>query len=370
MLRPLFALVAALALLAAACGSDSNEASTATQATPAVTSQAAAPATSAPAAAATADPRTISGEVVVYTSRAESLFKPVVDAFTKEYPNIRVRSLSGDNAALATRILEERGRPQADVLVNSDSLTMMDMAAQGAFEPNPSRAVAAVPVRYRAEDGSWVSLTLRTRVIMYNTNLVKPEELPRSMLELTEAKWRNQVGSADSRNGAMMAQIVVMRRLLGEQRTEQWVKGLVDNGTKFFSGHTDVRKAVGSGELKLGLVNHYYYFLSKAEGAPVGIIYPDQAQGGMGLIYNSTNIGIVKNNPNKETTRLFVDWMLSPTAQKLFAEANYEYPVTPNVALAAGVEPLDKFRLVDTPLIEMFRDLPAGRALAQKAGLP
>jgi iron(III) transport system substrate-binding protein len=361
------ALLIGLALFVAACGSNSTESSSTSRETPAVTSQAAGAA--APIQAA-ADPRSVSGDLVIYTSRSESLFKLVVDAFTKEHPNIRVRTLTGENGALAARILEERSRPQADVLINSDSLTMMDMAAQGAFEANTSETVRAVPVRYRAEDGSWVALTLRSRVIMYNTNLVKPEELPKSVLDLTDARWRNQVGSADSRNGAMMAQIVVMRRILGQDRTEQWVEGLVDNGTKFFGGHTDVRKAVGAGELKLGLVNHYYYFLSKAEGAPVGIIYPDQAQGQMGMVYNSTNIGIVKNNPNKETARIFVNWMLSPAAQKIFAEGNFEYPIIPNVALAPGVEPLDKFRLVETPLIDMFKDLPAGRALAQDAGLP
>src|SRR5690606_4051178 len=110
-----------------------------------------------------------------------------------------------------------------------------------------------------------VALTLRPRVIMYNTDLVTPEEAPTTMMDLTDPKWKGQIGAADSRNGAMVAQLVAMRHLLGEEAMTAFVQGLVANDTQWFGGHTDVRKAVGAGELAVGLVNHYYYHLSKAE---------------------------------------------------------------------------------------------------------
>lgn len=309
-----------------------------------------------------------SGELVVYTSRAESLFKPVLEEFNKAYSNIKVTMLTGNNGALAAKLLEERTNPQADVLINSDNLTMASLAAQGIFEPNDSQAVAAVPTEYRAEDGSWAALTLRPRVIMYNTNMLKPEDLPKSMMDLADPKWKGKIGAADSTNGAMMAQLVVMRNLLGEQQTEAFVKGLVANDTKFFGGHTEVRKAVGAGEFPLGLVNHYYYYLSKAEGAPVGIIYPDQD--GMGLIVNSTNAGIVKGNRNPALAKLFVDFMLSPAGQKVYAEKNFEYPIVPGVELAEGVPPLSDFKQANVSLKLMWEELEPTKALAQKAGLP
>ncbi len=304
----------------------------------------------------------------MYTSRSESLFKPVVDAFQKAHPDIRVTLLSGSNGALAARLLEEAANPQADVLVNSDILTMVDLVKKGAFQSNASQKVAAVPAAYRAADGSWTALTLRSRVIMYNTNLVKSEEAPRSVFELTDARWKDQVGSADGTNGALMANLAVMRSFFGEERTEEFVRGLVVNGTKFFGGHTEVRKAVGAGELKLGWVNHYYYHLSKAEGAPVGIVYPDQDD--LGMVVNSTNAGIIRGAKNPQAAQLFVDFLLSAEGQRVFAEANFEHPVVAGVPLAAGVEPLDSFKRAAGTLTEMYDDLAPTRAMAQRAGLP
>ena len=306
--------------------------------------------------------------VVVYTSRSEALFKPVVDAFNKTHPEIKVTLLSGSNGQLAARLLEESANPQADVLVNSDVLNMVDLASKGVFQPNPSKVVAAVPSEYRAEDGAWAALTLRPRVIMYNTNLVKPEEVPQSVFGLTDPKWKDQVGSADSTNGALMANLAVMRSIFGEAKTSEFVQALVGNGTKFFGGHTEVRKAVGAGELKLGWVNHYYYYLSKAEGAPVGIVYPDMKDAG--LIVNSTNVGIIKGAKNESAARIFVDFLLSAEGQRVFAEANFEYPVVPGVALAKGVEPLDSLKRADVTMKAMYDDLGPTRAMAQQAGLP
>ena len=370
----LMTLIISVTLIAACGGQPAATPPTAAPAEPtaapttAPTEPTAAP--TAPTAAPTEPAAMPKGEVVVYTSRAEALFKPVIEAFNAAYPDIKVTVLNGSNSELAARILEERANPKADVLINSDILTMENLAVEGVFAPNNSPAVMAVPADYRADDGSWVALTLRARVIMYNTDLVSPEELPKKMVDLADPKWKDVIGSANSTNGAMMAQLVIMRNQLGEPATEAFIQGLLENNAQFFGGHTDVRKAVGAGELKLGLVNHYYYHLSKAEGAPVGIIYPDQEDGGLGLMVNSTNAGIIKGGPNPEMARIFVDFMLSPAGQKIYAERNYEYPIVPGVPLAEGVAPLDSFRLNPFPLKTLRDELEPTRALIQKVGMP
>jgi iron(III) transport system substrate-binding protein len=320
--------------------------------------------------AAPAEAASIGGELVVYTARAEALFKPVIDAFNQVHPEIKVTMLSGKNGELAAKLLEERANPQADLLVNTDILIMESLDAEGIFEANSSPAVMTVPEDYRAANGSWVSLTLRTRIIMYNTDLVKAEEAPTSVFDLIDPKWKGQIGAGDSTNGAMVANLVAIRHLLGEEKMVELVQGLVANETQFFGSHTDVRKAVGAGELKLGFVNHYYYHLSKAEGAPVAAIYPDQGEGQMGLVLNSTNAGVVQGAPHADLARLFIDFMLSPEGQKLYAELNYEYPVMPGVALAEDVPPLEQFKLADVSLKTMWNELTPAKDAVQAAGLP
>src|SRR5690606_27870855 len=141
------------------------------------------------------------------------------------------------------------------------------------------------------------------------------------------------------RHGAMVAQLVAIRHLLDEAAMTAFVQGLGANYTQWFGGHTDVRKAVGAGELAIGLVYHYYYPLSQAEGAPVAAVYPDQEEGGLGLIVNSTNAGIIEGARHPELAKRFIDFMLSPDGQKVYADLNFEYPVTPGVETAAGVPP-------------------------------
>lgn len=312
----------------------------------------------------------LSGKLVLYTTRAESLIKPVTDAFKQANPGVDVVLLTGANAELAARMLEERASPQADFFINTDIISMASLAEQGLFSPNTLPSAMSVPEEYRAEDGTWIALTLRARVIMYNTNLVKQEDLPDSVFDLMDPKWKGQVGSSNSTNGSMQGQIVAMRHLLGEQKTEEFIKGLVANDTKFYGGHTDVRKAVGTGELKLGLVNHYYYQLSKAEGAPVGVVYPDQGEGDTGLLVNSTNGAIVKGGPNPVVAQAFLDYLLTKDGQKLFAELNYEYPILKEVPLAEGVQPLDQFRLADITLKTLGAGIEPSKALMESAGLP
>jgi iron(III) transport system substrate-binding protein len=378
-LRPA-ALLLVLALLLTACDPAAGTAGTGT-ATQVPTSTIAVEASPDPQAGTTpeaeADPEpepeytaVAGGDLVLYTTRAESLIKPVVEAFEKQNPGIKMVFLTGSNSQLGAKLLEERNNPRADIFINTDNIAMSALAAEGLFDDNESAAVKSVPQEYRAADGTWVGLTLRPRVIMYNTNLVKPEELPTSVFDLTDPKWKGQVGAADSTNGSMQAQIVAVRALLGESKAEEWVRGLVANDTQFFGGHTDVRKAVGAGELKLGLVNHYYYHLSKAEGAPVGIVYPDQSDGQMGLLVNSTNAAVIEGAQHEDTAEKFVDFLLSPEGQELFAKLNYEYPVVPDVPLAEGVEPLDHYRLANIDLKTLYDEIEPTRELMERAGMP
>lgn len=306
------------------------------------------------------------GPLTIYTSRTDALFKPVIEAFNRKYPAIKVDVLSGDNGPLIAKIREEGLNPRADVYVNTDILTML--ASTSLFQPNPSAVVAAFPAEYRAADGSWLALTLRPRVLMYNTNLVKPEELPKSIFELSDPKWRGQVASTNSASGALMANLVVLRKLYGDARVSALIKGMVANQTQWTgSSHTAVRNAVGRGEAKLGWVNHYYYHLSKAEGQPVGLHYLDEADG---LIVNTANAGIIKGASNTVRARVFIDFLAGPEGQAIFAERNFEYPISPGVALAAGVTPLGERAFAAVKLIELAEQLEPTRALAQAAGLP
>jgi iron(III) transport system substrate-binding protein len=312
----------------------------------------------------------LSGPLVIYSARSEPLIQPVLDAFQAEYPAVEIRIKSGNNSELANALLEERNNPQADVFITTELLTVQSLNQEGVFHTYRSPASASLPEGFTGPDDGWTGLTRRARVIMYNTDLVPAGEAPDSIFDLADPKWRGQIAAAGSANGSMQAQIAAMRQLIGEEETEAWLRDLLANEVTFFGGHTDVREAVGAGEFKLGLVNHYYYHLQEEEGSPVGIVYPDQGEGQIGLFTNATAIGIVEGGGNPDAAQALVDFLLTPQGQELFARLNFEYPLVEGVALHPDVAPLDEFRLAEVDIAAAALDLDATFDLMERVNLP
>jgi iron(III) transport system substrate-binding protein len=314
----------------------------------------------------------LEGDLILYSGRVENLIQPVIDAFEAENPDIDVALRTGDNAGLAATLIEEAeaGQPRADVFLTTDMIIMEALAEAGVLAAYEPEGVEAVDEAYRDPDALWTGLTKRARVIMYNTDLVDEAEAPASILDLADPAWRGRVASAGSANASFVAHVAALRQLLGEEETEAWLQGLIDNETQFFGGHTDVRRAVGAGEFAVGLVNHYYYQLEAAEGSPVAVVYPDQGAGGMGVVVNATAVGVVEGGPNPELARRFVDFLLTAEAQELFAELNYEYPVVDGVPLHEGVQPLTDLTLADVSMPALIDEREATVELLQAVGTP
>ena len=329
-----------------------------------------APATEVSTQASAAETGDISGDLVIYSGRTEPLLQPVIDAFKAEYPNVNVLLKAGSNSELANALIEEQANPQADVFITTELFTVQSLAQESVFQSYMPMGADQLPSEFLGENNLWTGLTRRARVIIYNADLVSEEELPTSIFDLTDPKWQGQIAAAGSTNGSMQAQIAAMRQLMGEEETEAWLNGLIANEVTFFGGHTDVRKAVGTGEFKLGLVNHYYYYLQKAEGSNVGIIFPDQGEGQIGLITNVTAAAVVNGASHQPAAQAFMDFLVSPEGQKLFAEQNYEYPLVPGVELHGDVQPLADFRFADVDVVQASQDFESTFGLMEKVALP
>jgi iron(III) transport system substrate-binding protein len=316
------------------------------------------------------EPVNPTGKLVVYSGRSEPLIQPVIAAFQAKYPQVEVLLKSGSNSQMANTLLEEKANPQADVFITTEVFTAHALSQEGIFQPFEPEGYQNLPDTYKADDASWIGLTQRMRVIMYNKDLVSQEELPTSIFDLTDPKWKGQIAAAGSTNASMQAQIASMIQLIGEEKTGQWLQGLLDNKVTFFGGHSDVRKAVGAGEFKLGLVNHYYYYLQLAEGSNVGIIYPDQNPGEIGIISNATTVAIITGSKNPTTAKAFVNFLVSSEGQKIFAEGNYEYPLLNGIALHKDLEPKDDLIMANIDLIQIVNQFNETFDLIELVNLP
>lgn len=320
----------------------------------------------------TAETPHIKSNLVIYSGRSESFMQPIIIAFNDIYPEITIQLKSGKNSELAATIIEERANPQADIFVSTDMLTHINLSKEGVLAPLAIKGSERVSAEYKATDGSWTSVTARARVIMYNTSLVSADEAPQSMFDLTDPKWRGKVVFANSTNGPFQAQVAAMMKLVGHERTEQWLRDLVANDTTFFGGAADLRKAVGAGEFAIGVLNHYNFELQKREATDnnVAAVYPDQGDGEMGVLVNTTAVGQIVDAPNPTAARLFAEFLFSTTAQQIYADTNYEYPIIPGIPVASGILTPDQFRQATVNMQSVASDVPAAIELMQGVGIP
>jgi iron(III) transport system substrate-binding protein len=297
------------------------------------------------------------GQLVIYSGRREPLIVPVIDLF-KKATGIQVTLKSGEDQALAQLVLQEQPNPIGDVYLTVDSGLLEFLRLKGVLQIYTSEQIRQIPERFRSTDGSWVGASGRGRAIMYNTKLVKPEDLPKSAFEIIEPKWKGKVAMDSLRKESTLAWITSIRLIKGEAFTQNFVLKLRENQVVFLDGGPEVRKAVGRGQVALGLLNHYHYNIELRDNkTPVGVHYPDQGPNDIGILVNAAGAAIVKGAKHVNEARKFLDFIISPEAQKIFAELNFEWPLLPGVATAEGVRLLDTLKQTPVALEKLGQEL-------------
>jgi iron(III) transport system substrate-binding protein len=211
--------------------------------------------------------------------------------------------------------------------------------------------VPGVPAYLRDPDGHWFGFSKRARVIMYSKAKVSAADAPRNYEDLADAKWKGKIAIRSSGhiyNQSLVGSILAAN---GPEKTEAWAKGIAANLARPpRGGDTDQIKAVAAGEAELCVSNTYYYANlvnskkpeDKEVADKVGVIFPNQ--GGRGTHVNISGGGVAKHAPNKEAAVKFLAYLMSPAAQKYFAEGNQEYPVLAGVEPSATLKALGSFK--------------------------
>jgi iron(III) transport system substrate-binding protein len=309
-----------------------------------------------------------SSSLTIYSGREERLVKPILERFTKD-TGIQLDVRYASNAALATALVEEGRNSPADVFWSTEPGTLGLVAARGLLERLPQAIVGKVPSRFATPSRRWVGTSGRSRVIAYNTQALTEAQVPSSVWELTDPKWKDKVGVAPT-NGSFQAFLGAMLHVNGEPRTLAWLKGLRENGVKFYPNNTSVVQAVGRGDVQLGLVNHYYLYNLLVENPSLPVrnaFLRDEDPGALVLVAGA---GIVSSTKNRAAAERFVDFLLSKWAQRKIARGvgAAEYPLIKGVLPRPGLPPLRRLKPPKYPLGRLAVDLPAAVRLLLEAG--
>src|ERR1019366_9526363 len=183
--------------------------------------------------------------ITLYNGQHEQTTARLVAGFEKQ-TGIKVKVRSDDEDVLGNQILQEGSSSPADVFYTENTPVLEDLQEKGLLAPIPASTLAAVPSKYSSPQGDWVGVSARVSVLVYNTSLVKPAELPSSILELALPRWKGKVGFVPSETD-FQPLVSAITKLDGVAAAEKWLKGLQANG-KVYPDNETVVAQVNNGE--------------------------------------------------------------------------------------------------------------------------
>lgn len=309
----LVGLGAALALVATSCGGDDGETGSADD----------------------------GGTLSVYSGREEEFVASLFERFEGD-TGISVDVRYGDSAELAATLLEEGDASPANVFFSQDAGSLGAVAEAGLFAEIDAEVLDRVEERFRSPEGLWVGTSGRGRVAVYNTEVLDASDLPGSILDFAEPRWEGGIGLPPT-NSSFQAHVAAMILTIGEGPTRDWLEGLMANGVRFYEDNAATTRAVASGEIEVGLVNHYYKFEVEAEDGSLPIANHYFTSGDPGSFVNTAGVGILASAEHAEAARTFVDYVTGEAGQTWVATETWEYPVAPGLEPSVDILAISRF---------------------------
>ena len=305
--------------------------------------------------------------LTIYSGRTENLVGPLLQKFSRK-KNIAINVRYGDSSDLALLISEEGKSSPADVFFSQSPGAVGLLAGQKLLVELGAAQLGKVPEAFQGGNGFWVGVSARQRVLVYNSNLVKHSDLPKSVFDLSGTRYKAMVAVAPN-NASFQDFITAMRAIKGDEVTRRWLKGLESNGAEAYPNNNAIVAAVARGEIPLGLVNHYYNyrFLKEDPNAPSkNYVFP---AGDIGSMVLASSVTTLRSSKRSRDAAEFINYLLSPEAQEYFAEETFEYPLAKGSKPSAGIPPLDASRAVSFELDRLAAGLKETTRLIQESGL-
>ena len=278
-------------------------------------------------------------EITVYSGRDEELVGPVIDAFECS-SGISVVTNFGDPTDLALALVEEGDLTPADVFLSKSPGAVGFLQNEGILGALDSEITSLVTDDNQAANGTWVGITGRQRVLVYNVDDVDEADLPESIFDLTEERFRGQV-AIPATNGSFQDWFTVFRAQEGDDVAAQWLADMAANDAIVTESNRPTVDAVGRGEFQFGLVNHYYNFQqADALGDSHRALNHNFAEDDIGSLVIVTAAGITEVSDNVVEAEQFVTFLLSEGAQTFFTNDSLEFPLSADVEPAEVLPPL------------------------------
>jgi iron(III) transport system substrate-binding protein len=305
--------------------------------------------------------------IVVYNAQHESLTKAWVEGFTQE-TGIKVTVRNGDDSEMGNQIVQEGAASPADVFLTENSPAMVLVDNARLFAPVAPKTLEQVDAAYRPAQGKWVGIAARSTVFVYNPGKLPEAELPKSLMDLADAKWQGR-WAASPAGADFQAIVAALLALKGEAATLEWLKGMKSNFTAY-RGNSSVLKAVNAGQIDSGVIYHYYRFGDQAktgENSQNTALHYFKHQD-PGAFVSISGGGVLASSQHQEHAQAFLQWVTGQEGQAILKTGNsFEYAVGKNAPSNPKLVPLQQ---LDAPPVDASKlDSKKAVELMTQAGL-
>ncbi|MFB3892772.1 MAG: extracellular solute-binding protein [Phycisphaerae bacterium] len=259
-------------------------------------------------------------QVVLFCSVDQPVAEPIIAAFERQ-TGIKVLARYDQEAAktvgLVQRIRAEKDRPSADVFWSSEVFHTILLAREGllaSYKPKQDW-----PAQYRGQADTWFGFALRQRVMAYSTTRVAPDQAPKRLEDLLEARWKGRVVMARPQFGTTGGDVASWFAHYGREKARSILRGLCDNGVQMVEGNSVAVRMVTTGQADVALTDNDDFFAYQASGAKIAMVPLDQ--GGDGALVIPNSAAIVKGAPHRAEAEELMAFLLGGKAEQLLAES-------------------------------------------------
>jgi iron(III) transport system substrate-binding protein len=293
--------------------------------------------------------------ITLYNGQHPETTNALVAAFERA-TGITVKVRDGDEDVLANQIVEEGKHSPADVIYTENSQALQFLQGKSLLATVPSDTLEKVEARYNSPAGDSVGVSARVSVMVYNTKMLSPVELPTSVMQLTASRWAGKIGLAPSETDFQPITTAVAHTY-GQAQALRWLDGLKKNaGSHIYPDNETLTAAVNNGQVAIGVINHYYWYRLRYEvgeskmQSKIAYFAPYDS----GYVLDVSGAAVLRSSHDRPAAERFLAFLVSRTGQEIIAHSHsYEYPLGSGVVTAQPLKPFDELQPIPLTIAEL-----------------
>lgn len=278
--------------------------------------------------------------LTLYNGQHKDATTALIDAF-EDKTDIEVEERDGSSNELAHQITEEGDQSPADLIYTEESSPLIMLTEEGLLSKIDEDALESIPSEYRDSKNNWTGILARSRVVAYNQEMIKEDDLPDSVLDFAKPEWDGKFAFVPT-SGAFQMQLSALIKLEGKETAKEWLEGLKEHG-KIYKDNVAALEAVENGEIELGLINNYYWDRKAKEEGEENLDSRLYFFGthDIGDMLTVASMGVLESSSHKEEAQQFIEFAASEEGQQILTDESSQYPLN-DEADTEGLKPFSE----------------------------